>query len=48
MTTFEADGAVTMHAADGEAVALVGGKGVGKTTTVLAVVASGTTLRHPR
>jgi serine kinase of HPr protein (carbohydrate metabolism regulator) len=47
-TTFEAEGAVTMHAAafavDGGAVALVGGKGSGKTTTVLAAVASGTTL----
>ncbi|MGH3997385.1 MAG: hypothetical protein ACRDTJ_07980, partial [Pseudonocardiaceae bacterium] len=47
-TTFEADGAVIMHAAafavDGGAVALVGGKGSGKTTTVLAAVASGATL----
>jgi ABC-type multidrug transport system fused ATPase/permease subunit len=44
-TTFEADGALTLHAAafavDGGAVALVGGKGSGKTTTVLAAVASG-------
>lgn len=47
-TTCEADGAVIMHAAafalDGGAIALVGGKGAGKTTTVLAAVASGATL----
>ena len=47
-TTSEAESAITMHAAafavDGGAVALVGGKGSGKTTTVLAAVANGTTL----
>ena len=47
-TTFEADGAVIMHAAafaaDGRAVALVGGKASGKTTTMLAAVESGATL----
>ena len=47
-TAFEADGALTLHAAafavDGGAVALVGGKGSGKTTTVLAAVASGAPL----
>lgn len=47
-TAFESDGAVIMHAAafavDGRAVALVGGKGSGKTTTVLAAVADGATL----
>lgn len=47
-TTFEVDGAVVMHAAafavDDGAVALVGSKGSGKTTTVLAAVASGATL----
>lgn len=47
-TTFEADGAVVLHAAafavDEGAVALVGSKGSGKTTTVLAAVASGATL----
>jgi ABC-type hemin transport system ATPase subunit len=47
-TTFEADGAVIMHAAafaaDGRVVALVGGKGSGKTTTMLAAVESGATL----
>jgi hypothetical protein len=47
-TRFEADGALTMHAAafavDGGAVALVGGKGSGKTTTVLAAVTSGAPL----
>lgn len=47
-TRFEAESALIMHAAafavDGGAVALVGGKGSGKTTTVLAAVASGATL----
>jgi ABC-type multidrug transport system ATPase subunit len=47
-TTFEAEGALTLHAAafavDSGAVALVGGKGSGKTTTVLAAVANGAPL----
>lgn len=48
VTAFEAQGAVVMHAAafavEGSVVALVGGKGSGKTTTVLAAVADGATL----
>lgn len=47
-TTFEADGAVTLHASaiefGGHAVAVIGDKGAGKTTTALAAVAAGARL----
>ncbi|MFK3983006.1 hypothetical protein ACI2K4_21845 [Micromonospora sp. NPDC050397] len=47
-TTFEADGALTLHASaigfGGHAVAVIGDKGAGKTTTALAAVAAGARL----